>query len=75
MHSRDLKEKTNQFLCRYVYPNSKFTIITNENADDIVEFIEHTYIIPLIADQEENIPVDKNILKMAEDAVDDICDN
>ena len=70
-----LKETTNQFLQLYVFPHSKFKTITDENADEIVEYIQHTYVIPLVEDQEEGKRIDTNLLKMAEDAVDDICDN
>ena len=75
MYQDKLKYDTIHFLQQYVYTCSSFTIITNENADLIVDFIEHKYIIPLTSDLEENKRIDKNLLKMAEDAVDDICDN
>ena len=70
-----LKKTTNLFLQEYVYPNSKFHAITEENADEIVAYIQHTYVIPLVEDQEEGKRIDTSLLKMAEDAVDDICDN
>ena len=75
MYKDNLKKETNQFLNTFVYPRSKFLIITNENADEIVEFIENTFVIPLVNDQEEHIPIDKKLLKAAEAAIDDICDN
>lgn len=70
-----IKEQTRDFLKEYVYPCSRFSIITDENADDIVDFIQYKYVIPFVNDIEENKPIDKNLLKEAEAAIDDICDN
>ncbi len=75
MYPNNLKEETKQFLRKYVFPRSKFSFITNENADEIVDFIEHTYIVPLAADLDEKIRTDQELLKAAENAVDDICEN
>ena len=75
MYQYKLKQKTRDFLKKYVYPYSKYLVITNENADEIVDFIQYKYVIPFVNDIEENKPIDENLLKEAEAAIDDICDN
>ena len=75
MYQYKLKYETRKFLEKYVFPFSQFSQITNENADTIVEFIEHRYVIPLVNDQEEKKVIDEELLRLAEDAIDDICEN
>lgn len=75
MYQDNLKRETNEFLKKYVYPRTKFYVITDENADEIVDFIENTFVIPLVNDLEENIRIDEQFLKAAEAAVDDICEH
>ena len=75
MYQYKLKEETRTFLKEYVYPFSKYKLITNDNADEIVEFIVDTYVSPLVNDQEEGKHIDESLLKKADNAIDDICDN
>ena len=75
MYQDNLKRETNEFLKKYVYPHTKFYVITDENADEIVDFIENTFVIPLVNDLEENIRIDEQFLEAAEAAVDDICEH
>lgn len=76
MYQDNLKRETIEFLKKYVYyPKSRFSLITNDNADDIVEFITDNYITPLVQDQEEGKRIDTQLLKDADNAIDDICEN
>ncbi len=75
MYKDKLKASTNKFLETYVFPCSKFKTITSENADEIVEFIVDTYVSPLVNDQEEGKHIDEGLLKKADNAIDDICNN
>ena len=76
MYQDCLKKETIEFLKQYVYPFSDFKEITNENADDIVDFILLQYVCPLVEDEEElGLEIDHKLLKSADDAIDDICEN
>ena len=75
MYQDNLKKETIEFLKKYVYPFSNFTTITQENADDILDFIVNKIVATLVNDQEEGKQINQQLLKMADDAVDDISEN
>lgn len=76
MYQDNLKRETIEFLKKYVYyPKSHFSFITNDNADEIVEFITDTYVTPLVEDEEDGKMIDAQLLKEADAAIDDICEN
>lgn len=69
-----INQKTEVFLKKYVFSRSSFKTITENNAEEIVNFIILNYVSPL-TNFEEEINIDDDLLNAAEDAITDITSN